>query len=134
MISELSISQRHWQFIQHHAENAVPMEACGLIAGKGGLVQAVLSVTNITQDPKTFLMEPRQQLKAFEWIESRGMELVGIYHSHPAGPETLSPTDVGEAAYPVVQVILSREGDQWQTRGFWIETGQVFEVRIKVAH
>lgn len=110
------------------------MEACGLIAGKGGQVQAVLSVKNITQNPKTFLMEPRQQLKAFEWIESRGMELLGIYHSHPAGPETLSPTDVREAAYPVVQVVLSREGDQWQTRGFWIEAGQVFEVPIKAAH
>ena len=40
-----------------------------------------------------------------------GSMLIGIFHSHPAGPETASVTDIAEAAYEVVSVIWSRNHD-----------------------
>ena len=70
-------------------------------------------------------MEPIDQLHAFEWMDANGLELVGIFHSHPAGPETVSPTDVAEAAYAVAHVILCRANGLWRARGFWIEDGTV---------
>ena len=58
-------------------------------------------------------MEPAEQVRAFAEMENKGLELVGIFHSHPAGPGTaeaarvgLSPTDIAEAAYPVTQSTL----------------------------
>jgi proteasome lid subunit RPN8/RPN11 len=70
-------------------------------------------------------------LDVFEWIESHGQELLAIFHSHPAGPETVSTTDIAEAAYPVVHIVLARANGDWQARAFWIEAQQVSEVALQ---
>ena len=132
MVTALRLPKRHWQAMRRHVARHVPLEACGLLAGRQGRVEAVLRVRNAAQSPVRFRMDARQQLKAFEWIESRGLDLVGIFHSHPAGPETVSPTDLAESAYPVVNVIWFRHGKRWQARGFWIEAGQAAEVNLQV--
>ena len=82
--------------------------------------------------PVRFVMDPYEQLHAFNWIESHKLELLGIFHSHPTGPETISATDIAEAAYDVVHVILSCRDGQWQARGFWIEDGAAHEVTLEV--
>lgn len=116
----------------NHVESQVPLEACGLLAGKNDRVEKVIVVRNQAQSPARFVMDPYEQLKAFDWIESNGLDLLGIFHSHPAGPETASVTDIAEAAYEAVHIIWSRSGGTWHTRGFWIENGQVVEVSLLI--
>jgi proteasome lid subunit RPN8/RPN11 len=108
------------------------LEACGLLAGKKDRVEKVLLVRNQAQSPVRFVMDPYEQLQAFEWIESHMLDLVGIFHSHPAGPETASATDIAEAAYEVVSVIWSRSHGAWKARGFWIHAGEVTEVSLLI--
>jgi proteasome lid subunit RPN8/RPN11 len=62
------------------------------------------------------------------------MELLGIFHSHPTGPEVVSPTDIAEAAYAVTYIILSRVDDlqAWHARGFWIENSGFREVTLQI--
>lgn len=115
-----------------HVDAQAPLEACGLLAGLDSKVESVIEVANQAQSAVQFVMEPIGQLKAFEWMESNGMELIGIFHSHPAGPEIPSPTDIKEAAYDVVNVILARVDDQWRARGFWIEDGTFKEVLLQI--
>ena len=116
-----------------HVEEHAPLEACGLLAGNNITVQKVIFVRNQAQSPVRFVMDPYEQLQAFEWIDAQGLELIGIFHSHPAGPETVSATDIAEAAYEVVQIIWSRpKNGQWQARGFWLEDRQVTEVALSV--
>ena len=120
--------------MRRHVIAQVPLEACGLLAGKQDAVDAVLKVHNAEQSPVRFRMDPEEQLHALEWIDANGLELVGIYHSHPAGPETASATDIAEAAYEVVHVIWSCSGRFWKARGFWIEAGEVTEVDIQIVN
>jgi proteasome lid subunit RPN8/RPN11 len=77
-------------------------------------------------------MDPYEQLQAFDWIDSNGLDLLGIFHSHPMGPGTASRTDIAEAAYEVVHLIWSRNQNGWQVRGFWIEEGSAAEVPLKI--
>jgi proteasome lid subunit RPN8/RPN11 len=84
-------------------------------------------------------MDPAEQLHAFGLIEERNMELVGIFHSHTGdeasgsvAPEGPSPTDVAEAAYPVVQIIWCRRAGQWSARGYWINGGRIAPVTLGV--
>ena len=114
--------------VTHHA----PLESCGLLAGRENRVEKMIRVRNQAQSPVRFVMDPYEQLKAFDWIDSNGLDLLGIFHSHPAGPETASATDIAEAAYEVVHVILSRTGDIWKARGFWIENDRVYEVILQI--
>jgi proteasome lid subunit RPN8/RPN11 len=118
--------------MMEYAARLAPLEACGLLAGRSERVETMIGVQNQAQRPDRFIMEPYEQLKAFEWIESNRLELLGIFHSHPAGPETASPTDIAEAAYEVIHVILSYNGTGWHARGFWIERGAAAEVPLQI--
>ncbi|MBL8063352.1 MAG: M67 family metallopeptidase [Anaerolineales bacterium] len=132
MLSSLTLTNEQLQKMIAHVQSHAPLEACGLLAGKGSSVEAVLMIPNQAQSPVRYVMEPVEQLQAFEWIDSNGLDLLGIFHSHPAGPEIVSPTDIAEAAYEVVYVILSRVEDRWRTRGFWIQDGVYREVPLQV--
>lgn len=49
-----------------HVDAHLPMEACGLLAGRGSKVESVLVVANQAQSPVRFVMDPIEQLNAFE--------------------------------------------------------------------
>jgi proteasome lid subunit RPN8/RPN11 len=126
------LRREHWLAMQAHVQAQAPLEACGLLAGRGRMVEEVLIISNLARSPVRYRMDPREQWLAFNHIESNGRKLVGIFHSHPAGPATVSATDMAEAAYPVVQLIWFRRGGQWSTRAFWIQGGQASDVALQV--
>ena len=132
MISQLTLTREQIQKIMEYVNIHAPLESCGLVAGKNERVEKVLFVQNQAQSPVRFVMDPHEQLQAFEWIEANGLDLLGIFHSHPTGPETVSPTDIAEAAYEVVHIICSRMNDRWKLRGFWIENGRSVEVTLQI--
>jgi proteasome lid subunit RPN8/RPN11 len=132
MIPQLFFTPEQYDDMLQYVAGHVPLEACGLLAGKQGKVEKVLPVRNQAQSPVRFVMDPYEQLQAFEWIDSQGLELIGIFHSHPTGPETVSPTDIREAAYEVVHLVWSCLEGAWKVRGFWIEAGQAQEVDLSI--
>jgi proteasome lid subunit RPN8/RPN11 len=132
LMQSLTLTQEQLQKMITHVDSHAPLEACGLLAGLNSKVETVLEVTNQAQSAVRFVMDPIEQLHAFEWIESNGLELIGIFHSHPTGPETVSPTDIADAAYAVAHVILARVDDSWRARGFWIKDGAFSEVTLQI--
>jgi proteasome lid subunit RPN8/RPN11 len=132
MIPTLELSNSLLQEMITYVDQHMPLEACGVLAGKAARAEKMLGVLNQAQSPVRFVMDPYEQLHAFDWIDSNGFDLVGIFHSHPTGPETVSPTDIAEAAYAVVHVVLSHADTQWQARGFWIEDGKASEVTLQI--
>jgi [CysO sulfur-carrier protein]-S-L-cysteine hydrolase len=131
-MQSLTLSKEQLQEMTAYVHAHAPLEACGLLAGKNSQVEKIFFVQNQAQSPVRYVMDPIEQLHAFEWIESNDMDLLGIFHSHPAGPETVSPTDIAEAAYAVTYVILARVDGEWRVRGFWIENGDFREVSLQV--
>jgi len=132
MTSRLALNKKQWNEMRNHVAQQLPLEACGLLAGKNDRVEKILLVRNQAQSPVRYVMDPYEQLKAFSWIESHNLDLLGIFHSHPTGPETASATDIAEAAYEVVYLIWSLNGDTWQARGFFIGNGQVLDVPLVI--
>lgn len=133
-MNSLKLTQEQHQKMIEHVESNLPFEACGLLAGRNAKVESVHKVTNKAQSPLRYMMDPIEQLSAFEWIESNGQDLIGIFHSHPTGPENISPSDIAEAAYAVVYIVLARvdNAPAWRTRGFWIEHGTYSEVALEI--
>ena len=128
----LFITKDQLQRLIEYVEKQAPLEACGLLAGRNAKVEKIFFVQNQAQSPVRYMMEPVEQLKAFEWIESNKMDLLAIFHSHPKGPETVSPTDIAESAYDVVQMVLSKNNGLWKARTFWIENNKFEEVEILI--
>jgi len=128
----LILGKDHWQQMLEHINQHAPLEACGLLAGKANRVERVILIRNQAQSPVRFVMDPYEQLQAFAWIDSSGLDLLGIFHSHPAGPDTASQTDIEEAAYEVVHLIWAKDQNGWQARGFWIQNGRAMEVSLQI--
>ena len=129
---ELKLKREHWNIMRTQVQTHAPHEACGLLAGKNNRVEKILLIENQAKSRVKFRMDPKEQLQAFNWIDSNGLSLVGIFHSHPAGPETVSATDIEEAAYDVIQIIWSRTKGNWIAHGFWMENKHVSEVKLEI--
>jgi len=78
-----------------HAQAHPDAEVCGILGGTDGRVQRVFEAANISETPRTrFLMEPRDQKRAFDDIDDANLDLVGFYHSHTHTQAYPSETDV----------------------------------------
>lgn len=124
------------------ARAEAPNECCGMLAGRGEVVEEVFPGRNKDQSPKTYLMDPEDQLRAFRTMDERGLELVGIYHSHPQTEAVPSRTDQeraqdrdGNPLFPDARyVIVSlRDAAQPQVRAFRIMGGQVTEEEVVIS-
>ena len=59
-----------------HAREEAPREACGLLAGRDGGITRVIRCANVHPTPTTrYVIDPREQLKAFRAIDAAGEEL-----------------------------------------------------------
>jgi len=120
-----------------HVARMNPEEACGLLAGTMSAnfyqVEQVIPTTNILRSPERYRIDPVEQLRAFERIEAAGLELVGIYHSHPQGPRHPSETDLAEAYYPeAVYLIWAGPCGAWECAGFCIQNRQALPVKVDI--
>ena len=132
----LVLAPEHLAALIAHARAAAPNECCGILARRGNAVERVIPLANADASPTTFRVAPADLLAAFEALDAAGLDLVGIYHSHPASPAYPSPTDVIYArGYPGVRhVIVSlRESDRPEIRAFRIDGERINEVGIDVA-
>lgn len=128
----LELRPEHMEAMRQYVSDQAPIESCGLLAGRQDSVETVIQVRNAEQSPVRFRMDAQDQYNAFMWIEENGLDLIGIFHSHPSGPATVSGTDIAEAAYDVIHVVWSPCVGIWSARGFRIHKGQAAEVELKV--
>lgn len=132
VMHSLILTKEQLQSMVEYVDTHAPMESCGLLAGRDSKVEKIFFVQNQAQSAVRYVMNPMEQLTAFEWIDANNMNLLGIFHSHPTGPETVSPTDIAESTYAVVYVILSRKDKNWKVRGFWIKDNDYTEAPLQI--
>lgn len=126
----IAITEDHRAAIAAHAVEAHPEECCGLMLGRFDedgrkVVHELLPITNAREDEarhNRFLIGPMEMLKGEREARARGLDIVGIYHSHPDCPARPSQFDL-DHAWPVYSYIIvtshaDRTGDMlsWQLR------------------
>lgn len=129
----IEIPLADYESIVAHAQETYPNECCGLLAGRGGVVTRVYRMTNADQSPVTFRVDPRDLIQAFQEMDDRGLDLIGIYHSHTHSPAYPSPTDVDYSrGYPdAAHLIVSLADREMPTvRCFRIMDGRIHEEEL----
>jgi proteasome lid subunit RPN8/RPN11 len=106
-------------------------EICGVLAGDYGdeasHVADVYPVENAADTPQIrYAMDPEEQLAVTDEIEAAGLEVVGFYHSHPAGPTHPSETDADRATWPGYSYAICAF-DGYPFLGSWRWRGDGFE-------
>jgi proteasome lid subunit RPN8/RPN11 len=122
--------------LQAHAQGRPDHERCGLLAGCAGVITRVLHAHNIAGDPATqYEIAPAELFHLMREIRGDGLQLLGIYHSHPHGANEPSRTDIARAYYPdAAYFIISPDAHAEQpVRAFAIRDGAVSELQVSLA-
>jgi len=85
-----------------HCYDDLPNEACGLLAGDPDVGKATMwyRAANVADSARLYTIDPLDHLRADRDAESRGLSILGVYHSHTHTPAYPSPTDVAQAPDP----------------------------------
>jgi proteasome lid subunit RPN8/RPN11 len=112
-----------------HAREAAPDECCGVLLGRGEMIVEGVRARNAAEHATTrFLIDPKDHIDARREARTRGLEVVGFYHSHPRSGAAPSDTDVAEAAYPGgLFVIIGLGADPPEVRVFGFDHGNFHE-------
>lgn len=109
--------------IRAHGERDYPYECCGLLVGRfdaGGVkeVSETYPISNAREEEAKrtrFLIRPGELLRGERHARSRGLDVVGFYHSHPDVAAVPSAYDLEHAwptySYVVVSVRAGRAAD-----------------------
>lgn len=131
----LLLARGDFDAIVTQARECAPAECCGILAGaSNGRVTRVYPMTNAKDSHEEFLMDPAEQFAVRDDVERRGIEMVAVYHSHPATPSRPSAHDVAMAFYPhLACMIVSLAADEPVVKAFRIVDGEVAEIPVRVA-
>ncbi len=127
--------------IAQHASARPTEEVCGLLFGSVSPasnqppVALILPVDNVAATPADrYEMHPAQLVEAQVKAARQGLELVGIYHSHPHSQPIPSATDVREAHYPdAIYLIVSLVRDDARFAAWSITDGEVKSLPFRIS-
>jgi len=138
----LIINKADLKMIFDHCLSGYPNEMCGILAGREGRVEKVYCMTNARPGPVSYEMEPEEQFRVMKDIREAGLEMLGMFHSHPGGQAYPSSVDVEKAYWPgtglpnypsavyVIVSLLDRANPV--ARGYLIEEGKVSEIPLSI--
>jgi proteasome lid subunit RPN8/RPN11 len=109
----IEIAQEPWRVMIRHAETTYPNECCGAMLGQ--TVNGRKSVTRAVPLPNAFTgaqgaryeLRPEDLLAADREARGAGLDLVGIFHSHPDCDAYFSETDLKNSCPWYSFVVLS---------------------------
>jgi proteasome lid subunit RPN8/RPN11 len=117
----LIVEALHAAAIRKHGETDYPHEACGLLGGKmegdRTMVRQLVPLPNERSDSarNRYLIDPEAFRRAQTALDGEGLEIVGVYHSHPDHAAEPSTFDREHAwprlSYIIVAVTAGHSGD-----------------------
>jgi proteasome lid subunit RPN8/RPN11 len=124
-----------------HLYDGLPDEGCGLLGGRpgDGAVEGVegpqpaaatvfYRSVNVAASSRVYTIDPKTHLRADRDAEDRGLELIGVVHSHTHTEAYPSPTDVAQAPDPTWHyVIVSFRTGGPALRSYRIRDGEIEE-------
>jgi proteasome lid subunit RPN8/RPN11 len=130
----LRLPSNAWLEMIAHCLAGLPEEACGLLAGDptdDGAVQRCYPTTNVAHSARLYVVEPREHLRADRDAERRGLQIMGVFHSHTHTDAYPSPTDVAQAPDPAWHyVLVSLRHEIPVIRSYRIEDGKIREEQV----
>ena len=140
----LRLTTQHMQAIKRHGEETYPRECCGFLLGKSGAEGAtigdIIAAGNTREDAdqrNRYLIDPAEFMRTEKAARARGLDIVGVYHSHPDVEAIPSDFD-REHAWPwyTYLIISVRKGAAAEARA-WIlkdDRSQFTEEKIILSH
>ena len=132
----ISIENNVLDQVRKHLESAYPYEACGFLFGYEDADHRHITTAREAKNEshenhrRRFLIKPLEYLAAERYATEEGLQLLGIYHSHPAEP---SEHDL-KFAQPYFSYFIHSitKGKLANTRSFRLKDQKFIEEPIQV--
>lgn len=95
-----------------HARESFPWECCGFLIGDRERIRACVRAENRARRTDRFEMGLEAWFEA--WKAGVAGEIVGVYHSHPAGSVGVSNVDYGLGESGVGWGLVVTAGGEWR--------------------
>lgn len=125
----ITIKARQLAELEDLAKQSLPNESCALLLGKETNVVEVLPVANAGLSEVSFSIPSEELITAYKLAESKNLEVIGIFHSHPSSPAPSRTDEKYMEINPVVWLIYSTTQNRF---GAWIFDDRVREVKMDV--
>jgi len=125
----LRMQRTVYDAIIDRGREGAPEEVCGVLAGDYGDEESAAidshPIENVAERPETrYELNPETLLSRIDDIESRGLDVVGFYHTHPTGPPHPSVVDAERATWcEYSYVICAYDGHPFVGSWRWREGG-----------
>jgi proteasome lid subunit RPN8/RPN11 len=98
----LQLTRAVWLEMIGHAYDGLPDEACGLLVGDPATdsVSAFYPCRNAAASSRVYEIDGRDYLRVDREAQGRGLDIVGVMHSHTHTEAYPSPTDLKQAVDP----------------------------------
>lgn len=129
----VKISKTIVDMIFEQARGEAPIEACGYLVGKDGAVIRHFAMTNVDKSTDHFSLDPVEQFGVLKAARSEGLEIIGVYHSHPESPARPSAEDLKLAVDPNMIYVIASIKDKIDTiKAFRIKEGNIREEILEI--
>lgn len=120
---KLFLSKEQKQILSTEAINKKPNESCALLFGKKEndeiKINEIFPAENIEESPINFTISNEQLIQGYKIAEEKGLEVIGIFHSHPDSEPYPSATDKKFMEInPVVWLIFSVSKNEFKAYTF----------------
>jgi proteasome lid subunit RPN8/RPN11 len=134
MHSKIRVQKEIIARLMEEARRVPAEECCGLLAGRSGVISAIFPAKNALSSPSAYEIAPEELFRLVREIRAAGLDMMGIFHSHPTGENRPSARDSERAYYPdAAYFIVSPQPDAPQSiRAFSIRDGRVAELAIEM--
>ena len=131
MALSVSLSSGQLKQLESISEEALPNESCAFLLGSGDdcTVTEIFPLKNVEASPYSFSIAPSELLRAYETAERNGLQVTGIFHSHPGKPSPSSTDLKYMEINPVVWLIYSSTEKKFDA---YIVDGDVRKVQLLV--
>jgi proteasome lid subunit RPN8/RPN11 len=130
----LRLARTMRQAIETQARAELPNECCGILAGRivdgSGEPLAIVDASlrfplvNEAASPREFFSDAKSLIEAHVQMRNLDLEVVAIYHSHPATPASPSVLDRERHYYPdAMSLIISLENETPDLLAWWLTEG-----------
>ncbi len=122
----LEIQKSLLEEIYQHAIDTYPDECCGIMAGviqaENRIVKKVFQAENLNKERShdRYEMNEKDFLRADRQAAKLGMDIVGIYHSHPDHPSKASETDRQKAHEGYSYLIVAIHDRKFYSKNSWV--------------
>jgi len=115
-----------WSTMVAHARSTYPNECCGAMLGatedETKMVRVAMPLQNAFEGAQAarYELRPEDLLAADKAARERGMDLIGIYHSHPDCDAYFSKTDLQNSCPWYSFVVLSIQKGEFHHANSWL--------------